>query len=81
VKVSVLGCNVNGPGEAREADIGIAAGDGKGMIFRNGEIVRRVLEAEMVDALLEEVERWEREHPDRIAKEMTSSGRRKLPLV
>src|SRR6201993_2852528 len=64
VKVSVLGCVVNGPGEAREADIGIAAGNGKGVIFRNGEIVRNVLEHEMVDALMEEVERWERENPD-----------------
>src|SRR5881398_3220552 len=62
VKISVLGCVVNGPGEAREADIGIAAGNGKGVIFRNGEIVRHVLEAEMVDALLEEVQLWEREH-------------------
>src|SRR4051812_48651225 len=42
VKISVLGCVVNGPGEAREADIGIAAGNGKGVIFRNGEIVRHV---------------------------------------
>src|SRR5438128_5466366 len=81
VKISVLGCVVNGPGEAREADIGIAAGDGKGMIFRNGEIVRRVMEHEMVDALLEEVERWEREHPDRVANGTTSAGRKKLPLV
>src|ERR1700757_2805554 len=64
VKISVLGCVVNGPGEAREADIGIAAGNGKGVIFRNGEIVRNVLEHEMVDALMEEVERWERENPD-----------------
>src|ERR1051326_2359727 len=64
VKISVLGCVVNGPGEAREADIGIAAGNGKGVIFRNGEIVRHVLESEMVDALMEEVERWEREHPN-----------------
>src|SRR6266571_3922685 len=56
VKISVLGCVVNGPGEAREADIGIAAGNGKGMIFRNGEIVRRVEEAEIVDALMEEVD-------------------------
>src|SRR6476659_6901570 len=61
VKISVLGCNVNGPGEAREADIGIAAGEGKGMIFRNGEKVRTVQEADMVDALIEEVDRWERE--------------------
>jgi (E)-4-hydroxy-3-methylbut-2-enyl-diphosphate synthase len=60
-KISVLGCVVNGPGEAREADIGIAAGNGKGVIFRNGEIVRHVLEADMVDALLEEVEAWEKD--------------------
>src|SRR6266498_3798937 len=58
IKISVLGCNVNGPGEAREADIGIAAGDGKGMIFRNGEKVRQVPEAQMVDALMEEIDRW-----------------------
>ena len=64
IKISVLGCVVNGPGEAREADIGIAAGNGKGVIFRNGEIVRNVLEAEMVDALLEEVAIWEKEHPN-----------------
>src|ERR687886_1668759 len=61
VKISVLGCNVNGPGEAREADIGIAAGDGKGMIFRNGQIVRRVDEKDIVDALMDEVARWEAE--------------------
>src|SRR6267378_2819531 len=67
VKVSVLGCIVNGPGEAREADIGIAAGNGKGVIYRNGEIVRHVQEAEMVDALLEEVELWEKEHANTAA--------------
>src|SRR5919202_1101506 len=67
VKISVLGCNVNGPGEAREADIGIAAGDGKGMIFRNGEKVRTVLEAEMVDALIDEIDRWEREEAEKAA--------------
>src|SRR5438128_1220926 len=66
VKISVLGCVVNGPGEAREADIGIAAGNGKGVIYRNGEIVRHVQEAEMVDALLEELERWEKEHVDKL---------------
>src|SRR6516225_4055200 len=61
VKVSVLGCVVNGPGEAREADLGIAAGNGKGVIFKRGEIVRHVLEHEMVDALMEEIEKWDRE--------------------
>src|SRR5438128_4017201 len=61
VKISVLGCIVNGPGEAREADLGIAAGKGKGVIFKRGEIVRHVLESEMVDALIEEIDQWERE--------------------
>src|SRR3954470_19736331 len=61
VKVSILGCIVNGPGEAREADLGIAAGKGKGVIFRRGEIIRHVLEHEMVDALMEEIEKWEKE--------------------
>jgi (E)-4-hydroxy-3-methylbut-2-enyl-diphosphate synthase len=83
VKISVLGCVVNGPGEAREADIGIAAGNGKGVIFRNGEIVRHVLEAEMVDALLEEIQLWETNNKDKMPAEVqkTVGGRRKLPLV
>jgi (E)-4-hydroxy-3-methylbut-2-enyl-diphosphate synthase len=81
VKISVLGCVVNGPGEAREADIGIAAGNGKGVIFRNGEIVRHVVEAEMVDALLEEVLLWEKENPGKVNTESTSMGRRKLPVI
>ena len=68
MKISVLGCVVNGPGEAREADIGIAAGNGKGMIFRNGEMVRRVPEAEIVDALMEELARWESENQHRLPK-------------
>src|SRR3954454_7872165 len=61
VKVSILGCVVNGPGEAREADLGIAAGKGKGVIFKRGEIIRHVLESEMVDALIEEIDRWQEE--------------------
>jgi (E)-4-hydroxy-3-methylbut-2-enyl-diphosphate synthase len=83
VKISVLGCVVNGPGEAREADIGIAAGNGKGMIFRNGEIVRRVDEADIVPALLDEVARWEADNQHRLpkAKDAEGIGRRKLPLV
>jgi (E)-4-hydroxy-3-methylbut-2-enyl-diphosphate synthase len=83
VKISVLGCVVNGPGEAREADIGIAAGNGKGMIFRNGEIVRRVDEAQIVDALMEEVARWESENAGKLPKtvDMKGIGRRKLPLI
>jgi (E)-4-hydroxy-3-methylbut-2-enyl-diphosphate synthase len=84
VKVSVLGCVVNGPGEAREADIGIAAGNGKGVIFKRGEIVRHVNEAEMVDALLEEIAAWEREEAaaGRLrAEAMPAKGRVRLPIL
>lgn len=56
IKVSVLGCAVNGPGEAREADIGIAGARGEGLLFRHGEIVRKVPEAELVDALKKEID-------------------------
>jgi len=55
VKVAVMGCVVNGPGEARDADIGIAAGRGFGLLFRHGKPVRKVPEAEIVDALMAEV--------------------------
>ncbi|HSM00969.1 MAG TPA: flavodoxin-dependent (E)-4-hydroxy-3-methylbut-2-enyl-diphosphate synthase [Acidimicrobiia bacterium] len=57
IQVAVMGCVVNGPGEAREADIGIAAGRGKGHLFIKGQVVRVVPETEMVDALLEEARR------------------------
>jgi (E)-4-hydroxy-3-methylbut-2-enyl-diphosphate synthase len=55
VKIAVLGCVVNGPGEASEADIGIAAGKGVGILYRKGEVVRRVKESEIVDVIVEEV--------------------------
>jgi (E)-4-hydroxy-3-methylbut-2-enyl-diphosphate synthase len=61
VKIAVLGCVVNGPGEAQEADIGIAGGGGKGILYRDGKQVRVVPEAEMVDALLEEIAKWKNE--------------------
>jgi len=54
--VAIMGCPVNGPGEARAADVGIAGGRGQGILFRNGEIVRKVLETEMFDALVAEIE-------------------------
>ena len=56
IKVAVMGCVVNGPGEAREADIGIAGGKGEGLIFKKGEIVRKVRESEIVDELMKEIE-------------------------
>jgi (E)-4-hydroxy-3-methylbut-2-enyl-diphosphate synthase len=55
VKIAVLGCVVNGPGEASEADIGIAAGKGVGILYRKGEVVRKVKESEIVDVIVEEV--------------------------
>jgi (E)-4-hydroxy-3-methylbut-2-enyl-diphosphate synthase len=54
IQVAIMGCVVNGPGEAREADIGIAAGRGKGHLFIKGQVVRVVPEADMVEALLDE---------------------------
>lgn len=55
IKVAVMGCAVNGPGEAREADIGIAGGHGEGLIFKKGEILRKVSEEKLVDELLKEI--------------------------
>ena len=51
-----MGCVVNGPGEAREADVGIAGGKGEGLVFRKGEIVRKVPEEHLVDELMKEIE-------------------------
>ena len=56
LKVAVMGCVVNGPGEARDADIGVACGKGQGVIFKRGEILRKVEEDGIVDALMEEME-------------------------
>ncbi len=56
ITVAVMGCVVNGPGEAREADIGIAGGDGVGLVFKKGEIVKKVDEEELLDALMQEIE-------------------------
>jgi len=58
VHVAVMGCEVNGPGEARAADIGVAGGKGIGLIFRKGEVVRKVPESQIIEALWEEVERF-----------------------
>ena len=52
-----MGCVVNGPGEAREADIGIAGGDGCGLVFKKGEIIKKVPEEQLVDALMDEIEK------------------------
>lgn len=69
----IMGCAVNGPGEAREADLGVAAGRGNGMIYREGKAIRRVTEAEIVPALLEEI--------DRFIADKTAGGESTAPVL
>ena len=57
ITVAVMGCVVNGPGEARAADVGIAGGDGEGLLFRHGEILRKVPQDKLVDALMDEIDK------------------------
>lgn len=71
LSLAVMGCAVNGPGEAREADLGVAAGRGNGMIYRQGKAIRRVKEEDIVPALLEEIERYV---ADKAAGRVTDSG-------
>ncbi len=81
VRVAVMGCVVNGPGEAREADIGVAGGPGKGIIFRKGKVVGKVPPEQLVAALLQEVDRWEadRNKGRRNGKQTKSAGCKSLP--
>ena len=62
IKVAVMGCVVNGPGEAKEADIGIAGGKGEGLLIKKGEVVQKVPESELLDALREELLHWNEIH-------------------
>ena len=59
IKVAVMGCAVNGPGEAKEADIGIAGGDGEGLLIKKGQIVRKVPEDELLSVLKDELDHWQ----------------------
>ncbi len=85
IQVAVMGCVVNGPGEAREADIGIAAGKGRGHLFIKGQVVRVVPEADMVEALLDEAQKLVEEgvesrlaHADANAAEIAAAAREQL---
>lgn len=60
IKVAVMGCAVNGPGEAKEADIGIAGGSGEGLLIKKGEIIKKVPESELLSVLKEELDHWPR---------------------
>ena len=59
ITVAVMGCAVNGPGEAKEADLGIAGGIGEGLLIKHGQIVRKVKEAEFLGALKAELDHWD----------------------
>jgi (E)-4-hydroxy-3-methylbut-2-enyl-diphosphate synthase len=61
IKIAVMGCVVNGPGEAREADLGIAGGKGEGLLMKHGKVLRRVPEDELLDALKYELDNWPRD--------------------
>ena len=56
ITVAIMGCVVNGPGEAREADIGIAGGKGEGLLFKKGEIIRKIPAENLIDELVKEIE-------------------------
>ena len=58
IKVAVMGCAVNGPGEAREADVGIAGGKGEGLLIKKGRIVKKLPESELLNALKDELDHW-----------------------
>ena len=84
LRISILGCLVNGFGEAKEADLGIAAGSGKGIIFKRGVPIRHVKEAEMVEALLEEVARFDEEVQPLasfVEKEKRKQAKPSLPVL
>jgi (E)-4-hydroxy-3-methylbut-2-enyl-diphosphate synthase len=61
IKLAIMGCVVNGPGEAREADIGVAGGDGVGILFRKGEVIKKFPQDKLVEVLLDEVEKFEKD--------------------
>jgi (E)-4-hydroxy-3-methylbut-2-enyl-diphosphate synthase len=71
MRVAVMGCVVNGPGEAREADLGVASGNGKGQIFVKGEVIKTVPESEIVQVLIEEATRIAKEMGESVAGEPT----------
>ena len=60
LKVAIMGCVVNGPGEAKEADIGIAGGDGTGVLFKRGKVIKKFPQGRLVEVLLKEIENWDR---------------------
>jgi (E)-4-hydroxy-3-methylbut-2-enyl-diphosphate synthase len=64
IKIAIMGCVVNGPGEAREADIGIAGGNGTGILFRKGKVVKKFPEEKLVEVLMAEVAAYQKARSD-----------------
>lgn len=81
LRVAVMGCVVNGPGEAREADLGVASGNGKGQIFVKGEVIKTVPEAQIVETLIEEALRLAGEMGEAIGDAQGSEGATGSPIV
>ncbi len=81
IRVAVMGCVVNGPGESRDADVGLAAGNGKGVIFRKGKIVRTIAEAEMLDALKQEIGLVLEDRRNGISDEPEEAASRYKPML
>ena len=81
IRVAVMGCVVNGPGESKDADVGLAAGNGKGVIFRKGKIVRTVAEADMLDALKHEIDLVLDDRRNGIIEDATPTARYKPTLT
>jgi len=83
IRVAVMGCVVNGPGEARDADVGLASGKGKGVIFRKGKTVRTVPENEMIEALKAEIYAVLEDRKNGVAEEVETNTRYKptIPLT
>jgi (E)-4-hydroxy-3-methylbut-2-enyl-diphosphate synthase len=77
LRVAVMGCVVNGPGEAREADLGVASGNGKGQIFVRGEVIKTVPEAQIVETLIEEAMRL----ADELESDGVTSGEPQVSVV
>jgi (E)-4-hydroxy-3-methylbut-2-enyl-diphosphate synthase len=81
IRVAVMGCVVNGPGEARDADVGLAAGNAKGVIFRKGKIVRTIPETEMIEALKDEIRQVVEDRRNGIVDEAAVEGQYKPMLT
>ena len=78
LRVAVMGCVVNGPGEAREADLGVASGNGKGQIFVKGEVIKTVPESQIVETLIEEAHAARRGDGRDMPAELTGADRHRL---